>query len=68
MKFKTNINCSGCLAKVTPFLNETAGQGQWKVDINNPDKVLFVAEPSVSMEDVINSVHNAGFSIEVLPE
>jgi hypothetical protein len=22
LKFKTNINCGGCLAKVTPFLNE----------------------------------------------
>ena len=21
LKFKTNINCGGCVAKVTPFLN-----------------------------------------------
>ncbi len=25
LKFKTNINCGGCVAKVTPELNATEG-------------------------------------------
>jgi hypothetical protein len=25
-KFKTNIKCSGCVEKVTPFLNESLGE------------------------------------------
>ena len=25
IKFKTNINCGGCISKVTPFLNKQEG-------------------------------------------
>jgi copper chaperone len=42
MKFKTNIKCEGCIAKVTPGLNETVGEGQWQVDINDPAKILTI--------------------------
>lgn len=42
IKFRTNIKCSGCVAKVTPHLNETAGTDNWEVDINNPEKILTV--------------------------
>ena len=41
-KFKTTIKCSGCVDKVTPFLNEAVGVGNWDVDLNNPMKVLTV--------------------------
>ncbi len=68
MKFKTNINCSGCIAKVTPFLNETAGQGKWDVDTENPEKILSVTGTAISREDVVNTVRKAGFIIEPLPE
>lgn len=42
MKFKTNIRCDGCVAKVTPGLNETAGANNWSVDLQNPDRILHV--------------------------
>jgi hypothetical protein len=32
LHFKTNINCGGCVAKVTPKLNETEGICHWSVD------------------------------------
>lgn len=35
LQFKTNINCSGCVAKVTPELNETEGIWHWNVDTNS---------------------------------
>ena len=41
-KFKTNIKCSGCLATVTPHLNEAAGEANWSVDITDPSKILSV--------------------------
>jgi len=41
-KFKTNIKCDACVAKVTPALNETVGVNHWKVDLTNPAKVLTV--------------------------
>ena len=41
-KFKTNIKCSACVAKVTPALNETVGEGKWSVDLTNPARILTV--------------------------
>ena len=40
IRFKTNINCSNCLAKVTPSLNHKEGIVSWNVDLDNPDKIL----------------------------
>lgn len=34
--FKTNINCSGCVARVTNKLNETVGKDNWQVDTEKP--------------------------------
>jgi copper chaperone CopZ len=42
IKFKTNIKCEGCIAKVKTNLNETVGEGNWQVDTTDPLKVLTV--------------------------
>lgn len=42
LKFKTNIKCSACVAKVTPALNETAGEGKWSVDLTSPERTLSI--------------------------
>jgi copper chaperone len=65
-KFKTNINCSGCIAKVTPYLNETEGIKQWSVDKNNPNKILSIEMDSLSEDEIKNVVTKAGFKIEEL--
>ncbi len=64
-KFKTNINCSGCVAKVTPFLNEAHGIGHWEVDITDKNKVLSVHSDGITEEEVIEKVQKAGFKIEL---
>jgi len=66
LKFKTNINCGGCIAKVTPTLNETVGVGNWQVDTNNPEKVLTV-QSNGQLASIVESVRAAGFKIEVIP-
>ena len=66
VQFKTNINCSGCVAKVTPKLNQTKGIVTWKVDTDNPDKVLTVEIDNLLGEAVIGIVKAAGFSIQPL--
>jgi len=63
VQFKTNINCGGCVAKVTPKLNETKGIITWKVDTDNPDKVLTVETDNLPREAIIEIVKKAGFSI-----
>jgi copper chaperone CopZ len=62
-KFKTNIKCSGCVATVTPYLDAVAGQQNWQVDIQNPDKVLTVSIDGDEKE-VIDAVTKAGFKAE----
>lgn len=61
--FKTNIKCEGCLAKVTPHLNESVGEGKWQVDLNNPAKTLRILADS-SATIVKAAVEKAGFKAE----
>jgi copper chaperone len=64
LKFKTNIKCGGCVAKVTPFLNETPGIAAWEVDTGNADKILSVRTDKADAEQVKRQVEKAGFRAE----
>ena len=66
LQFKTNINCGGCVAKVTPFLNDAEGVCHWNVDTTNKDKILSVHTKGITEEEVIQKVQEAGFKIESL--
>jgi copper chaperone CopZ len=62
--FKTNINCNGCVAKVTPILDTTDGIETWTVDITNKDKILSAISNGISKREIIEIVQKAGFKIE----
>jgi copper chaperone len=62
-KFKTNIKCTGCLATVTPYLNETVGEANWNVDITDPSKILSVTS-GTNEAKIVEAVQKAGFKIE----
>jgi copper chaperone len=64
-QFKTNINCGGCVAKVTPKLNEASGIQEWNVDTTNPNKTLTVKTDNLDAEEVKRIVASAGFKAEV---
>lgn len=64
MKFKTTINCGGCVAKVTPLLNSAEGIESWNVDTDNPDKILTVKADDITEDKVMETVKKAGFKIE----
>ena len=66
IEVKTNIMCGSCVAKVTPVLNKAAGEGAWKVDTQNPKKILTVTSESLSEADVIKAVEKAGYKAEKL--
>ncbi|PIF46520.1 copper chaperone CopZ [Chryseobacterium sp. 52] len=63
-QFKTNINCGGCVSKVTPFLNDAEGICHWEVDIDHTDKVLTIAAEGITEQEVAEAVKKAGFKIE----
>ena len=63
--FKTNINCGGCIASVTPALNQLDEIESWSVDIENPDKILSVElEDEADPTSIVEAVSKAGFRIE----
>ncbi len=62
-KFKTTINCGGCVAKVTPLLNKTVGEHSWSVDIDSPDRILTIETNTVSTDTVQEAVRSLGFQI-----
>lgn len=64
IKLKTNINCSGCVAKVTPHLNSVENIEKWEVDTANPDKILTVEGKNLNKENVKEIVISAGFIIK----
>ncbi|MDW8205087.1 MAG: heavy-metal-associated domain-containing protein [Cytophagales bacterium] len=64
--FATNINCGGCVAKVTPFLNAIEKLESWSVDTTNPKKILTVQTAADLLPVVVEAVKKAGFKIEPL--
>ena len=64
IEVKTNIMCGSCVAKVTSALNETAGAANWKVDTQNPRKILTVTAENLDEEEVIKAVEKAGYKAE----
>ena len=64
IELKTNIMCGSCIAKVTPTLNEEIGAANWKVDTQNPKKILTVSTDNLNESEVIKAVEKAGYKAE----
>lgn len=62
--FKTNINCGGCVAAVTPFLEKANSVKSWEVDTDSKEKKLTVTGENLDKAEVINLVKEAGFEIK----
>ncbi|MEO7524209.1 MAG: heavy-metal-associated domain-containing protein [Ferruginibacter sp.] len=63
-QFKTNINCGGCVASITPHLNANKEVKSWKVDTADPQKVLTVETDTLSNEAVREIVVKACYRAE----
>ena len=61
LKFKSNINCTGCLSKVSPVLNEEQSIKKWDVDLKHDDRILTVETDSLSSDEIKQTVQKAGF-------
>jgi copper chaperone len=66
LKFKTNINCSGCVARVTPTLNNLEGITEWKVDTTDPEKILEIKTENLEDSEIIKKLDTIGFKAETL--
>ena len=63
LNFNTNIQCSNCLAKVSPKLNELTEIHTWQVDLQDPNRTLTVETDTLDPEDIKKAVLKAGFLI-----
>lgn len=64
LKFKTNIKCNNCVAKVSPYLDESFNIKEWNVDLENPDRILTVTGEDISNEYVKETILKAGYKAE----
>jgi copper chaperone len=63
LKFITNINCGGCISRVTPHLDALSGIAEWKVDTSVSTKLLTVNSAApFRAEKVIAVLKEAGFT------
>ncbi len=65
-QFRTNINCGGCIAKVTPYLDSNKDIQKWKVDTANPAKILTIETEKLTGDEVKQIVEHAGFKAEAV--
>ena len=66
LKFKTNVNCGGCISTVTPHLNEIKGISKWSVDTANPQKILTVETEETTSAEIINALNAAGYKADLI--
>lgn len=64
--YKTNINCTGCLSKVSPVLNSKKEIEEWEVDLSSSQKILTIKSNTMEEKDLINAITDIGFQIEKL--
>jgi copper chaperone len=67
LKYKTNINCGNCVAKVKPFLDGHQNVSHWEVDTQTPDKILTVQGKDLRSQEVEKLIKEAGFEVKAGP-
>jgi copper chaperone len=65
-QFKTNINCGGCVDKVTPVLNADTQIKGWNVDTIDPNKMLTVETENLNEKEIQGIIAKAEFKAESL--
>ena len=68
LKFKTNINCTGCLSKVKPVLDAETQIEKWEVDLKSDDRILTIEAENISSGEVSQAVARVGFNAEQISE
>jgi copper chaperone len=61
LKFQTNVKCGGCVATITPFLNQEKGIANWNVDLENPQRILAVETEELSSGEIVDVMKKAGY-------
>lgn len=65
-RFRTNLNCNGCISKVKADLDNAEGVDKWNVDINTSDKILTVKSKGITTDEVAAIVKSKGFKADLV--
>ncbi len=67
LKFKTTIKCGGCIAAVTPVLDNLKGVDKWVVDTTTPDKVLTIETANgLEADQVVTALNAKGYQADLI--
>ncbi len=66
--FKTNLQYKKNIKQVTPQLNELKGIIKWSIDFHDKDKILRIVSDDLSPRLIENTLKNAGYACEELPD
>jgi hypothetical protein len=66
--FKTNLRFKKNVNQVMPHLKELKGVIKWNIDFHDKDKILRIVSDDLSPRLVENTLKNAGYSCEELPD
>ncbi len=61
LKFQTNVKCGGCIATVTPFLNQEKGITKWSVDLSSPQRIMTIETEELSSDEIVEIMKKAGY-------
>lgn len=69
LKFKTNLKCGNCVAKVKPQLDEAKEIIEWSVDLKSPERILIVELTEEGNDSVVEKIlADAGYKAMLCPE
>lgn len=67
-KFKTNLKCNNCVAKVKTQLDNAEEIIRWSVDLKNPYRILTVEAHDEKVVELVERIlADAGYRSEVWP-
>jgi len=64
--FKSNLKCKECIARISPFLEQIPSVSEWKVNLDNPDRLLEINGEAPSINDILEAAEKAGYKLELL--
>jgi hypothetical protein len=62
-RYRTDLRCGACVARVGPLLDAAPGITHWSADVTDPNKVLTVEGDDITAERVADVIGPAGYHV-----
>ena len=62
-RYRTDLRCGACVARVGPLLDAAPGIARWSADVADPNKVLTVEGDGITAEGVADVIGPAGYHV-----